>query len=481
MTLKDYWRIFVDRWRVVATFVVLSLGLAVLITALSPKSYQATAQVFVVSNQPQDATGNYTGVASVLAQVPTYAQLIDDPKILRAVKSDLNLPDDLSTIAGKLSASAPNAQAIIDVAATDPSASRAAAIANSAADAFATVIEGYSTPSSTTTPTVKLYTTKPADAPGSPVSPKTTLNIAIGLLLGLLVGLALAVMRELLDNRVKSVDDLSKYAGASPVGLVSEDDDAARHPVAALGREGNVRAENFRQLRANLQFANLDSHPRVIAVTSPMPGEGKTAVAINLAHTLAEAGFTVCLIDADLRRPTVAKLLGLPTPVGLTNVLLHQLDLSEALQSAGAGLQVLSSGPTPPNPSEVLASSYVRELIRSLLTKVDYVVVDTAPLLPVADGAEVAAMADGALLVARYARTTDAQVKQAAAVLGQVDATLLGVVLNRVPSKKRGGYAYDYASTTGSPGAGGTAGSTGSGVSVTKPGSGRLASVKKSS
>jgi capsular exopolysaccharide synthesis family protein len=159
---------------------------------------------------------------------------------------------------------------------------------------------------------------------------------------------------------------------------------------------------------------------------------------------LAEAGFSVCLVDADLRRPTVAKVLGLLSPVGLTSVLIHQIELSEAMQNAGSSFYVLTSGPTPPNPSEVLASSYVRDVIRSLLDKVDYVVVDTAPLLPVADGSEVAALADGTLLVARHGLTTDTHVKRAVDTLAQVDAKLLGVVLNRVPSKRKNDYGYTY-------------------------------------
>jgi non-specific protein-tyrosine kinase len=166
-------------------------------------------------------------------------------------------------------------------------------------------------------------------------------------------------------------------------------------------------------------------------------------VAMNLATTLAEAGFVVCLVDADLRRPTVAKALGLASPVGLTSVLINQIDLVDALQNAGSNLYVLSSGPIPPNPSEVLASSYVRDVVRSLLDRVDYVILDTAPLLPVADGSEVAALADGTLLVVRYKLTTESQVKRAAASLARVDAKLLGVLLNRVPGRS-GEYGYTY-------------------------------------
>jgi non-specific protein-tyrosine kinase len=375
--------------------------------------------------------------------VQTFAQIVGSPEVLHKVQQDLDLQMSDSSLKSKISATAPTGQSIVNLHVSDSSASRAAAIANSASRAFVTVVESYyattDQPSS-----VRLFITDPASAPSSPTSPKPLLNISLGFLLGLLVGAALAVARDILDNRIKDAEALSKVAGAPTMGVIVEDPKAQRHAIATRAGTRNVRAENYRQLRANLQFANVDQHPRVIAVTSSIPGEGKTTVAINLASTLAEAGFTVCLVDADLRRPTIAKVLGLLSPVGLTSVLIHQIDLSEAMQNAGSSLYVLTSGPTPPNPSEVLASSYVRDVIRSLLDRVDYVVIDTAPLLPVADGSEVAALADGTLLVVRHSVTTDAQIKRAMASLRRVDAKLLGLVLNRVPTKRNSEYGYTY-------------------------------------
>ncbi|PZS20053.1 MAG: hypothetical protein DLM57_02755 [Pseudonocardiales bacterium] len=444
MTLRAYLRILQERWKLVALFVIAATGMAVLITALSPKTYQATAQIFVSSNGSSDPLAQYQAAAFAQAQVQTYASIVGAPDVLHAVQKDLDLQISDSDLKAKLSATAPPAQSIVDIHAKDASPGEAARIANSAARAFVTVAQGYSTSTGSSKPSVRLFITDPATAPSSPVSPKPVLNIALGVFLGLLVGAALAVARDVLDNRIKDADLLAKAAGSPTMGVVVEDPKTSRHPIATRAGTRNMRAENYRQLRANLQFANLDAHPRVIAVTSSIPSEGKTTVAINLASTLAEAGFSVCLVDADLRRPTVAKVLGLLSPVGLTSVLIHQIELSEAMQNAGSSFYVLTSGPTPPNPSEVLASTYVRDVIRSLLDKVDYVVVDTAPLLPVADGSEVAAIADGTLLVARHAVTTDAHVKRAVHTLDRVDANLIGVVLNRVPSKKNNEYGYTY-------------------------------------
>jgi capsular exopolysaccharide synthesis family protein len=449
MTLQSYLRILAERWKLIVLFVILGTGIAVLVTATTPKTYQANVQLFVATSSTTSAINTdvqYQAAAFTQTQVQTFAQIVGSPPVLHRVKHDLQLLHmSDSSLKGKLSADAPIGQSIVQLHVTDGNPDKAAAIANSVSLAFKSVVQGYySDPANTDAQSpVRLYVTDPATAPDSPESPKPLLNIILGLLLGLLVGVGLAVARDILDTRIKDTDKLAKAAGAPGMGVVVEDPTADKHPIATRAGTRNLRAENFRQLRANLQFANVDEHPRIIAVTSSIPGEGKTMVAMNLATTLAEAGFVVCLVDADLRRPTVAKALGLASPVGLTSVLINQIDLVDALQNAGSNLYVLSSGPIPPNPSEVLASSYVRDVVRSLLDRVDYVILDTAPLLPVADGSEVAALADGTLLVVRYKLTTESQVKRSVASLARVDAKLLGVLLNRVPG--RGGeYGYTY-------------------------------------
>jgi len=440
VNLRDYWRILREHWELVGLLVIASTGVAVVITVATPKVYQADTQVFVASATANSPLNAAQGALYVATQVSTYAAIVDSPAVLHAVQRDLNLNLSDAQLKAKISATAPAAQTLVIIHAKDGSSAQAAAIANSAGRAFTIAVENYATPVGSNRPSVRLVVTGPAVAPSAPITPNVVLNIALGVFLGLLLGAALAVARDVLDNRIKDADLLAKVAGSPIMGIIADDPKTQRHPIATRAGARNMRAENYRQLRANLQFANVDEHPRVIAVTSSIPAEGKTIVAINLASTLAEAGFSVCLVDADLRRPNIAKVLGLLSPVGLTSVLIHQIELSEALQNAGSSFYVLASGPTPPNPGEVLASSYVREVIRSLLDKVDYVVVDTAPLLPVADGFEVAAMSDGTLLVAQHGRTTDTQVKRSVDALARVDAKLIGVVLNRVPVARRAEY-----------------------------------------
>jgi capsular exopolysaccharide synthesis family protein len=445
VTLRAYLRIFRERWKLIWVIAVIAIGIAIGITAITPKSYAASAQLFVSANGESLATQGAQGSTYVQQLVTSLSRVVGNPETMNAVIKDQHLLLTVNQLKGKITADAPIGTSLLNIHVSDRNAGVAAAIANSTARAFVAYAEKITTSAGAASSSVNINLTGPATASSKPESPDVVLNLALGVILGLLLGAGSAIGRDVLDSRIKDPDALAGVAKAPVMGVVVDDPKTDRHPIATRAGNRNIRAENFRQLRANLQFANVDNHPRVIAITSSVSTEGKTTVAINLASTLAEAGFSVCLVDADLRRPSVAKVLGLVSPVGLTSVLIHQIELSEVLQHAGSSLYVLTSGPTPPNPSEVLASSYVRDVIRSLLDKVDYVIIDTAPLLPVADGSEVAALADGTLLVARAGLTTDSNVKRAVSTLARVDAKLLGVVLNRMPLRRnQNEYGYTY-------------------------------------
>jgi receptor protein-tyrosine kinase len=194
-----------------------------------------------------------------------------------------------------------------------------------------------------------------------------------------------------------------------------------------------------------LQFIDPDAQHKVFVITSSLPGEGKTTTAVNLALALAEGGEKVVLVEGDLRRPKVAEYLRLETAVGLTTVLIGRLSLADATQTtASESLAVLTSGATPPNPAELLKSSSMSSLIASLRSEYDIVLIDAPPLLPVTDGALLAAQADGALLVVRHGKTTADQVTLAVERLEAVDATPVGIIFNMTPAKGGGGYGYGY-------------------------------------
>jgi capsular exopolysaccharide synthesis family protein len=250
-----------------------------------------------------------------------------------------------------------------------------------------------------------------------------------------------------LDDTVKTPADL-RAAGLSAIGVVQRvnpDGKKGLPQVYAISQAKSLASEAFRTLRTNLQFSSLDKPLRSLVVTSAVATEGKTTTAANLAVVMAQAGRSVVLVDGDLRRPAAHKLFGLSNGAGLTAALIEDPDaLNGYLQECEVeNLRVLTAGPVPPNPQELLGSQRMEELLRKLEAEADIVVVDSPPTLVVADANILAARADGVLMVINTGRTRRAAVQQAAEGLRQVGANLLGGVLNMVDTR-RGRSSYYY-------------------------------------
>ncbi|MHA7269807.1 CpsD/CapB family tyrosine-protein kinase [Arthrobacter sp. HLT1-20] len=229
------------------------------------------------------------------------------------------------------------------------------------------------------------------------------------------------------------------------LGGIAFDPAATKNPLLTDGSGHAQRAESFRQLRTNLQFAHVSHKSKTVLVTSSLPGEGKTSTATNLAIAMAESGQTVALVDADLRRPMVATYLGLEGQAGLTTALIGLADVQDLMQPWGKNeLHVLASGRIPPNPSELLGSVEMKQLIERLEGAFDAVVIDAPPLLPVTDAAVLAQQVGGVLMVIGCHSAKRPTVEKAFSTLKLVDADVLGVVLNRVPTKGADAYSYNY-------------------------------------
>ncbi|MGN5734296.1 polysaccharide biosynthesis tyrosine autokinase [Arthrobacter psychrochitiniphilus] len=285
----------------------------------------------------------------------------------------------------------------------------------------------------------------PASAPGTPSAPNTKINLALGTIVGMALGIAGALLRTTLDTRVRSERDLGQITQAPVLGGIAFDADAAKEPLVNTDSFHSQRAESFRQLRTNLQFAHVSHKSKTVLITSSLPGEGKSSTAINLALAMAESGQTVALVDADLRRPMVATYLGLESNAGLTTALIGQADVQDLMQPWGMNqLHVLTSGRIPPNPSELLGSDEMKHLILRLEQAFDAVVIDAPPLLPVTDAAVLAQQVGGVVLVIGCHSAKKPQVEKAIETLDLVDADVLGVVLNRLPVKGPDAYSYTY-------------------------------------
>jgi capsular exopolysaccharide family len=255
-------------------------------------------------------------------------------------------------------------------------------------------------------------------------------------------------LRRALDQRIRTRDDATKATGASILGVLPVSDDLNEENIVNGNTDDHIAQESIRQLRTNLRFVNVDTPPRSFIVTSAVPGEGKSTVSLSLARAMADAGSPVILIDADLRRPTVAKKLKLDAKVGLTQVLAGQVEIANAVHQLGdSNLFVLPAGRIPPNPSELLGSDKMRQLINELSEEF-IVVVDVPPLLPVTDASLLSHSVDGVILVGSIGRSHREQMTEAANILKKVNANLLGMVLNRAPRKGLGNsyYGFGYAS-----------------------------------
>ncbi|MGH3217628.1 MAG: polysaccharide biosynthesis tyrosine autokinase [Streptosporangiaceae bacterium] len=289
----------------------------------------------------------------------------------------------------------------------------------------------------------------PAQTPTSPSSPKPVEDALLGLIAGLALGLGAAFLRESLDDRLTS-KEVAEHAGGGPVlAMTPAVTSWRRHKkplVVTVADPTSPAAESYRSLRTSLQFARQGQPLRGIVVTSPGVDEGKTSTLANLGVVFAQAGERVVLVSGDLRRPRLGDFFGLDEQAGLTSVLLGQLTLEETLLPVpGFGrLTLLPSGPVPPNPAELLNSAQAQEIFARLRHHFDLVLIDSPPVLPVTDAAVLARHADATLLLAAAGQTRRADLHRAAEKLNQVNAQILGIVLNKVSRQTERSYGYTY-------------------------------------
>ncbi len=302
-----------------------------------------------------------------------------------------------------------------------------------------------------------------ARPPSYPIEPNIPRNLGFAVLLGLASGVLLAFLLEGLDNTIRTTEQAQMISGLAPLGMIPLGSKSAREGpnskrlVIASSKEAvelvtQVRpqsqmAESYRALRTSLLLSNLGAPPKVIMVTSALPQEGKTTTSINTAVVLAQKGVRVLLIDADLRRPSIHKTLGMGPRSGLSNVLTGSVKLEQAITHTAIlpNLHVLPAGTPPPNPAELLASSNMRDVLSELSKQYDHIVVDTPPSLSVTDAVVLSQRADAVVLVIRSGHTTKQALRRSRDILARVNAKVVGVLLNAVDlSSPDYYYYYEY-------------------------------------
>ncbi len=297
---------------------------------------------------------------------------------------------------------------------------------------------------------VNVWVIEKAKIPEYPASPRKKRNILLGIILGLFGGIGLAFFLEYLDNTIKTPEDVEEKLNMPVIAAIDKQKMAPGQSIASLVIENpsSLVAENFKALRTSLFLSSAETPPKIIMVTSMTPGEGKSSISTGLAAVIAQAGKKVLLIDADMRRPTIHKVFGLDHTTGLSSFLagvedIPRTQLIHRSVASTATLDVMTAGPIPPNPSELLSSYKLRKFIQKASVIYDIVIVDTPPVGSVADPLIISSYVDKALIVSWTGQTTYELLGKGLRQLKDVSAPVSGIVLNRFSAKKTG-YYYNY-------------------------------------
>jgi capsular exopolysaccharide synthesis family protein len=445
------------KW-IILSVLTLTVGAAIAVSLLQEPVYQARTQIVVGQGGGLFQVNQPNAIQPFSA---TMKDLLKSNVIARRVIANLRLTGSEESLLSKVSVTVKPESSALNVAVQDHSRARARAIADEIGRVFSNLVNerfGQATPVAPDQQVPPLTTTvwDPAHIDPGQVSPRPKRNVAIAGVLGLILGLLAGFLRDHFDRALRTRESVEQAYGIPVIGQIP----------AATGRKRKERllvnpfgesAEAYRALRANLQFLAVKRPLRTILITSASPEEGKTTVTANLAATIARSGASTIALDADLRRPRLDEAFGTRAKgPGLTSVLVGALDVEDAIQEVslfqenGAGaarggsqLAFLPSGPLPPNPSELLSSLQMATLLDHLAASYDYVLIDSPPVLLVADALELVRAVDGVVLIARRNRSTTEQARELRALVQRLDINLVGTVLSDAPATSS--YYVDYA------------------------------------
>ena len=403
-----------------------------------PAAYRATATIFV--NQVATAgTVTYTDTLLDQALVVTYTQMITQPIVLDLVRTSLALPYNSTQLAGMIAVTPVRSTQLIDITATASTPGQSRDIANTVAQVFIDEQQPYLPPGQATS---AIRVVQPALLPTQPVSSHAKLfGIGAGIV-GLIALFALLGYVEDLNRTVKTPEELEESASLSVLGTVG-------HAPFRLGSFGDGQSpdpslEACRLIRANIEFAARDTPIKTLLVTSALAREGKSSIARDLGIVLSQAGKRVILVDADLRAPDLHHLFNVPGEPGLAELIdSEDVKLDRYLRPTTiAGLRVLPAGQSPVNPSELLGTPRLDVVLDLLRGQADAIVLDSAPVLGLADSIILASRVDGTVLVVDSERTRPETIRQASDALTKSGTRLIGAVLNNFNRRANGNYRY---------------------------------------
>ncbi|WP_206476948.1 polysaccharide biosynthesis tyrosine autokinase [Microbacterium sp. KRD172] len=447
MIAQDYVRLLRRNLVLILSLTLIGLSIGVLVALTTPTRYTTSTRLLVSAQAGDTATPAELNLARGYAQqaVTSYVDIIPSSLVLQPVIDDLGLDYKVAQLSSKVSAAAASTTSTaITLTVSDRNPAQAARLANAIGDSFTNVVaEQLERPIDARPSLVRIDTLEAASVPVSPSAPNVQLTVAIGALLGLAAGIAFGVLRSVLDNRVRTLDDVERAVSAPMLGGIALDPQAKKRPLVVSADARDPRAEAFRSLRTNVKFLDLGEGSMALTVTSAGPGEGKSTTTANLAITFADSGARVALIDADLRLPRIADYFSIEGGVGLTEVLIGRATASETLQHWGRGaLFILPAGTIPPNPAELLGSSAMTALLNDLKAAFDIILIDSPPVGLVTDAAVLARQTQGAILVTASGKTRAGRLSDAEATIEKSGAKVLGTVVTMLPTRGADRTAY---------------------------------------
>lgn len=437
MSAADYIRILRRSLLLIIALAALGGVAALGYAETQTKLYRSYTSAMIIYRQGGTTSELLQGSNYVQNNVQTYALLATSPYVLRPVIQELDLGESPTELGRRISVDTPLNTTILQIAVTDADPTRAPTIADAVTTSLTRAVSELS-PSVAGQPSVRLETIAPATRPQSFVSPDRRLFGTVGVVSGAALALAIAFLREQFRSRPRNSTDIASVIDLPALGEIPRD---TRLPLSLLQHPTGTTAEAVRAVAANLRFVSVDRPAEVIIVTSARSGDGKTSITTALGLTMAAANHRTLIVDADLRNPSLANLLGVEGAVGLTSVLVDDVTLAEAVQPWGhENLWVLTGGTMSPNPGQLISSGHLTETIDAAREQFDMVIIDTPPVGPVSDALWLSPASDGVILVARAGRTPIRALKEAYDALATTRAPLLGIILNGVTIRRDSRY-----------------------------------------
>jgi capsular exopolysaccharide synthesis family protein len=446
LAIGDYLRIFRRFWWIVVIAAVVGGGAGYASSFLSTTEYESTARLFVTTQSGTSVGDAYQNNLFSQERVVSYAGLATSEQVAARALDQLKAPISTDELRSKITAAPLPQTVLLDITARDADPAAAQRYANAIADQLVNVASELETSRRGGSPAAGAILVDDASYGVKAAGLSSLYRVVLGVAAGVIIGLLLALAFGLLDSRMRRREGVEEVTGTALLGTLVED---GRHPAEAMDMAaGGVAVERLRELRTNLQFAGTadGKRPRVIAVTSPMRGDGRSTTAVDLATAFAETGRSVVLVDGDLVNPSLTERLHLSEGdmvrairKGLTTVLTGQHDVAEALidQPGGSSFSLLPAGPVPSIRRQLWAEDSAVQVLDVLQRNFDYVIVDTPPLTEYTDGALAAVLGDGAIMLARIGHTKAAALRRALDVLRTANAWLIGSVVTCEPGHGR--------------------------------------------